>query len=111
MDDTAESIAKQKEIDELLSGQLTQEDEDEVLKELEHLEELEELNKLVTEEENVEDKLPEVPMHELPGTTSLIEPGQSKLQCKNEQKGYKLIFVTSFSSKRLAYLHKSIQKP
>jgi charged multivesicular body protein 6 len=53
MDDTAESIAKQKEIDELLSGQLTQEDEDEVLKELEHLEELEELNKLVTEEENV----------------------------------------------------------
>ena len=82
MDDTAESIAKQKEIDELLSGQLTQEDEDEVLKELEHLEELEELNKLVTEEENVQDKLPEVPMHELPETVSGRENVREKSKGK-----------------------------
>jgi charged multivesicular body protein 6 len=37
MDDTAEAIEKQREIDALLSGQLTQEDEDDVLKELDQL--------------------------------------------------------------------------
>merc|ERR1712241_1150240 len=37
MDDTAEAIEKQKQIDDLLSGQLTQEDEDDVLKELDDL--------------------------------------------------------------------------
>ena len=69
MDDTAESIAKQKEIDELLSGQLTKEDEEEVLRELEQLEEL---DKLAAEGENVRDKLPEVPTHELPGKKSIL---------------------------------------
>ena len=51
MDDTAEAIEKQKEIDALLSGQLSQEDEDDVLKELDDL---------LATEENLED-LPEVP--------------------------------------------------
>ena len=51
MDDTAEAIEKQKEIDALLSGQLSQEDEDDVLKELDDL---------LASEENLED-LPEVP--------------------------------------------------
>ena len=51
MDDTAEAIEKQKEIDALLSGQLSQEDEDDVLKELDNL---------LSTEENLED-LPEVP--------------------------------------------------
>ena len=51
MDDTAEAIDKQKEIDALLSGQLSQEDEDDVLKELDDL---------LATEENLED-LPEVP--------------------------------------------------
>ncbi len=37
MDDTAEAVEKQKEIDSLLSGQLTAEDEDDVLKELDDL--------------------------------------------------------------------------
>ena len=37
MEDTAESIEKQQEIDALISGQLTQEDEEDVLKELEDL--------------------------------------------------------------------------
>ena len=42
MDDTAEAVAKQREIDDLISGQLTAEDEDDVLKELEALADLEE---------------------------------------------------------------------
>ena len=37
MDDTAEAIEKQREIESLLSGQLTEEEEDDVLKELENL--------------------------------------------------------------------------
>ena len=51
MDDTAEAIEKQKQIDDLLSGQLTQEDEDDVLKELDDL---------VAADENISE-LPEVP--------------------------------------------------
>ena len=53
MEDTAESIEKQQEIDALISGQLTQEDEEDVLKELEDL---------VSDEDKSEDiTLPEVP--------------------------------------------------
>ena len=51
MDDTAEAIEKQKQIDDLLSGQLTQEDEDDVLKELDDL---------VAADEDISE-LPEVP--------------------------------------------------
>lgn len=51
MEDTAESIEKQKEIDALLSGQLTQEDEEDVLNEL---------DQLITQDENL--TLPEVPL-------------------------------------------------
>ena len=53
MEDTAESIEKQQEIDALISGQLTQEDEEDVLKELEDL---------VSDEDKAKDiTLPEVP--------------------------------------------------
>ena len=37
MEDTAEAVEKQREIDALISGQLTEEDEDDVLKELDEL--------------------------------------------------------------------------
>ncbi len=59
MDDTAEAVEKQREIDQLLSGQLTSEDEDQVLEELE---------RLAAEEEEQETvpTLPEAPTDELP---------------------------------------------
>ena len=57
MDDTAEAIAKQKEIDKLLSGQLTQEDEDDVLRELDQLVEAE-----AEQQRELEAELPEVPV-------------------------------------------------
>ena len=57
MEDTAESVEKQKEIDELISGQLSPEDEDDVLQELDQLVSAEAAE--AAEEENV--TLPEVP--------------------------------------------------
>ncbi|KAI9275528.1 Snf7 family [Phascolomyces articulosus] len=56
MDDTADAIAYQNEIDELLSGQITSEDEEEILRELESL-----------QQEELEAQLPEVPDKEIPG--------------------------------------------
>ena len=53
MDDTAEAIEKQREIESILSGQLTDEEEEDVLKELESLAE--------DEERKVSDKVPELP--------------------------------------------------
>ena len=53
MDDTAEAIEKQREIESILSGQLTDEEEEDVLKELENLAE--------DEESKVSDKVPELP--------------------------------------------------
>ena len=61
MEDSAEAIAKQKEIDDLLSGQLTQEDEDDVLKELEDM-----VEAAAADDVKVS-QLPEVPTDELPG--------------------------------------------
>ena len=53
MDDTAEAMEKQREIESILSGQLTEEEEEDVLKELENLAE--------DEESKVSDKVPELP--------------------------------------------------
>ncbi|XP_066026728.1 charged multivesicular body protein 6-A-like [Pocillopora verrucosa] len=75
MDETTEGIEYQRKIDELLSGSLTQEDEDAVLQELE------EMTKSVTE------KPPEVPTEEpLPEVTSkeLVEKRQKEK--KDERK-------------------------
>lgn len=68
MDDTAEAIEKQKEIDALLSGQLSQEDEDDVLKELDDL---------LATEENLED-LPEVPSTEPAPIAEKEKPAKQK---------------------------------
>lgn len=66
LDETREGVEKQREIDELISGALTQEDEDDVL---------DEFNKLIQEEtrdriEFIDDdapvQLPDVPQDELP---------------------------------------------
>ena len=53
LDETREGIDKQREIDDLISGQLTQEDEDDVEAELEAI-------------LDVEDQLPDVPADKLP---------------------------------------------
>ena len=65
MDDTAEAIEKQKEIDSLLSGQLTSEDEDDVLRELDELAALDE-----EAAPNEDINLPEVPTDKLPEAKS-----------------------------------------
>ena len=68
MDDTAEAIEKQREIESILSGQLTDEEEEDVLKELESLAE--------DEERKVSDKvseLPNVPTDDLE-STEISEP-------------------------------------
>ena len=56
MEDTAEAVEKQREIDALLSGQLSSEDEDEVLAELDQLVSAEEESENVTPQQ-----LPDVP--------------------------------------------------
>lgn len=61
MDDSREAIAKQQEIDALISGQLSSEDEDEVLAELEALGQ-------EIQEPETDLKLPDIPTEELPGT-------------------------------------------
>ena len=58
MEDTAEAAEKQREITVLISGNLTSEDEDEVLREL---------DRLVNEDEVEEVQLPDVPEDALPG--------------------------------------------
>ena len=75
MDDTAEAIEKQKEIDLLISGQLSAEDEDDVLQELDDLVAAEaEANEAEANEAEVEDDvtLPEVPTEEPSSTENLV---------------------------------------
>lgn len=71
MDDTQEGIEKQREIDSLLSGELTDEDEADVLRELEELVNAEEE---VEVEEDV--RLPDVPTDALPGMS--IDGGRAE---------------------------------
>ena len=68
MDDTAEAIEKQKEIDLLISGQLSAEDEDDVLQELDDLVAAE-ANEAEVEEDVT---LPEVPTEEPTSTENLV---------------------------------------
>uniref|UniRef100_A0A1I8JUH9 Uncharacterized protein n=1 Tax=Anopheles funestus TaxID=62324 RepID=A0A1I8JUH9_ANOFN len=63
LDETRESIEKQQEIDALLNGVLTEEDEDEVLAELENLIAADEPKAVETED--ISDQLPDVPDDEL----------------------------------------------
>ncbi|XP_055537413.1 charged multivesicular body protein 6 [Wyeomyia smithii] len=68
LDETRESIEKQQEIDSLLNGVLTEEDEDEVLAELEQLVVEDSANNRVeTEQEDIGERLPEVPEDEPKG--------------------------------------------
>lgn len=68
MDETHEGIEKQQEIDSILSDNLTQDDEDDVLAEL---------DALVAEEETMENKLPDVPADTLPEILE-VEKGEEE---------------------------------
>ena len=79
MDDTAEAMEKQREIESILSGQLTKEEEEDVLEELENLAE--------DEESKVSDKVPELPnvptdnleSTELPEPTKKVQSSKTKV--------------------------------
>lgn len=79
MDDTAEAMEKQREIESILSGQLTEDEEEDVLKELENLAE--------DEESKVSDKVPELPnvptdnleSTELPEPTKKVQSSKTKV--------------------------------
>lgn len=90
MDETREGIEKQQEIDELISGSLTAEDEDEVAAELESL--------IGTKEEkiteDISDKLPDVPTE---------EPVPEKKE-KEKVKGEWLIKISCFLFSNLSVL-------
>ncbi|XP_033894339.3 charged multivesicular body protein 6-like [Acipenser ruthenus] len=76
MEETQDGIDYQRQIDEVLAGSLTQEDEDAVLAELEALTQGE-------EEEEVEE-LPEVPTEPLPKVPD-TEPGKERVKTKPQQ--------------------------
>ncbi|XP_041076527.1 charged multivesicular body protein 6-like [Polyodon spathula] len=74
MEETQEGIDYQRQIDEVLAGSLTQEDEDAVLAELEAL----------TQGEEEVEELPEVPTEPLPKVTD-TEPGMERVKTKPQQ--------------------------
>jgi len=78
MNETAEAVAYQNEISELLSGALTVEDEEAIENEL---------NRIVEEEMN--NKLPDVPNTELPNVEGVSEPEEEVEEEKQEVKAEK----------------------
>lgn len=90
MDETREGIEKQQEIDELISGSLTAEDEDEVAAELESL--IGTREEKITED--ISDKLPDVPTE---------EPVPEKKE-KEKVKGEWLIKISCFLFSNLSVL-------
>ena len=69
MDDTAEAVEKQREIDALLSGQMSAEDEDAALAELDQMiADADEVAEIP--DEGLVPQLPEVPSDKIPGVTS-----------------------------------------
>lgn len=70
MDETKEGIEKQKEIDELISGQLTEEDELAVEAELEEI-------------LDIDDKLPDVPADKLPDTSEVVTNERHRIKEKS----------------------------
>lgn len=66
LDETKEGVEKQQEIDAVLSGALTDQDEEDVLAELDQLIEKETIGDQIIEDENITERLPEVPTDALP---------------------------------------------
>lgn len=89
MDETREGIEKQQEIDQIISGSLSTEDEDEVAAELEALIGTKEGNKI---EEDISDKLPEVPSEE-----PIAEKTKKKIKGKVLLEILFYVFKTKFS--------------
>lgn len=80
LDETKEGIDKQQEIDEALSGALTQQDEDDVMAELDELIETEATGdkNIVDADEDLSDRLPEVPMDDLPEKRRKANKGEKR---------------------------------
>ncbi|KAI9363205.1 Snf7-domain-containing protein [Pilaira anomala] len=85
MDDTADAIAYQNEIDEMLSGLMSTEDEEEIMKELDDLREQELSAKLPDVPNNqlpvpadISDKIPEVPTHLPSGGKEAVKPSKER---------------------------------
>ncbi|XP_063699623.1 charged multivesicular body protein 6-A [Culicoides brevitarsis] len=66
LDETREGVEKQQEIDALISGALTDEDEENILEELDRLVEEEKRDRIEYIDEDIGDQLPEVPQDALP---------------------------------------------
>ncbi|XP_059613946.1 charged multivesicular body protein 6-A [Phlebotomus argentipes] len=81
MDETREGVEKQQELDEILSGRLTEDDENAILEELDNLVALDDAAKAEEEipEEDISEKLPDVP-------SDLPEREKAKRQKKEEPK-------------------------
>ncbi|KAI8059826.1 Snf7-domain-containing protein [Thamnidium elegans] len=83
MDDTADAIAYQNEIDDMLSGLMSTEDEEEIMKELDELREQELSAKLPDVPNNqlpidISDKIPEVPTHLPSGGKEAVKPSTER---------------------------------
>lgn len=79
LDETREGIEKQQEIDTILSGALTDEDEESVLEEFKKLVEEEERDQIKFIDEDVGDKLPEVPTDEPPAKEKIRKASPEKV--------------------------------
>uniref|UniRef100_A0A6B2EAE6 Putative charged multivesicular body protein 6-a n=1 Tax=Phlebotomus kandelakii TaxID=1109342 RepID=A0A6B2EAE6_9DIPT len=81
MDETREGVEKQQELDEILSGRLTEEDESSILQELDDLVALDDAERAQESlpEEDINEKLPDVP-------TDMPEPEKAKRKKTEEPK-------------------------
>lgn len=79
LDETREGIEKQQEIDDMLSGALTEEDEEGVLDEFNKLVQEEQRDKIKFIDEDIGDKLPEVPTDEPPAKEKVRRASPEKV--------------------------------
>jgi len=78
MEDTQEAIQYQKDVSDILAGKLTQEDEDDVLKELEEIEQQQAAN--MPQMPNVPKEVPVADIQEEPARDQTSEPVKKKLR-------------------------------
>lgn len=72
LDETREGVEKQREIDEILSGALTEEDEDAVMEDFNKLIEEEKRDHIEFIDDEITDQLPDVPADQLPSKQKVL---------------------------------------
>lgn len=80
LDETKEGVEKQQEIDSLISGVLTEEDEESCLAELDKLMEEEKRDHIEYIDEDIGDQLPEVPQDALPEKEKTKKPRKASTE-------------------------------